>query len=102
MLQLEHWKTTSYARHMALGGFYSGATAALDDIVEHYTGMFGPIDDFSVKAAPVDDVVAYLRDEMDWIESNREELSGGSDAIGNLVDVLAAVYAKTIYLLGLK
>jgi ERCC4-related helicase len=98
----EHWKTDSYAAHVALGSFYSGATDAIDNIIESYQGLYGKIEDFEVKTEQVDDIVEFLSDEADWIDVNRDEITQGSANLGNLIDTLSCVYTKTIFLLGLK
>lgn len=98
----EHWKTTSYAAHMALGAFYDGVIDALDALVENYQGLYGSVTPETSSTAPGGDIPGYLQDEADWIESHRDEISNGSDCIGNLVDALTACYTKTIYLLTLR
>lgn len=98
----EHWKTKSYAAHVALGSFYDDVIEAIDAIVEAYQGQFAPIESFDVKTERVSDIAAYLQEECDWIEANRSEIANDSPCIENLVDTLTAVYCKTIFLLGLK
>ena len=98
----EHWKTKSYAAHVALGAFYSDVIDAIDAIVENYQGLYGDIEPFDVKTEKVSDILEYLVEEMDWIDSNRDDIANGSSNIGNLIDSLSAVYTKTIFLLGLK
>lgn len=98
----EHWKTKSYAAHVALGAFYDGVIESIDDIVEAYQGLYGDIEDFECKTRKIDDVASFLQGELDWIEENRAEICQGSDTIGNLIDGLAGIYAKTVFLLGLK
>lgn len=39
-LRLLHWKTDSYARHMAYGGTYSALDALIDSFVEFYQGKY--------------------------------------------------------------
>lgn len=98
---LEHWKTTSYAAHMALGAFYDNVITAVDAIVECYQGTYGKIE----PPTPFDatgDIMTILSTEADWIEAHRDMIANDNAHIGNLVDNLSAVYSKTIYLLGLK
>ena len=98
----EHWASKSYAAHIALGSFYDDVIEAVDSVIENYQGMFGPIDSFEVKAERVSDIRAYLIQEADWLESNLDELSQGSQSISNLIQTLISVYTRTIFLLGLK
>ena len=43
LAHLEHWKTKSYAQHMALNSFYDDVVDDIDSIVETYQGAFGLI-----------------------------------------------------------
>lgn len=93
---LEHFRTKSYAQHMALGEFYDGLIDAVDAVVEAYQGAFELIGEVPAPEH-FDFSVAHLRDEADWIEINRKEIAGESDAVANLVDAVTAVYLKAIY-----
>lgn len=92
-----HWASSSYLEHMALGEFYEDVIPAVDAVVEAYQGAFFKIDSFEVQTEPVVEVADYLRDESDWIESNRDAIANDSQAVAALVDVLVAVYLKCIY-----
>lgn len=99
----EHWRTSSYAQHVALGEFYGELPGAIDAIVEAYMGHVGKVD--SVPQAPAapaagEDLLQHLRDEADWLEESREELAAGSRAIENLIDSLTNLYQNCIYKLG--
>lgn len=99
----QHWKTTGYAQHIALNTFYDDVIEAMDAVVENYQGMFQVrIEPFEVQTEPVDDIEAYLTEEMDWVESHIDELSQGSPSIGNLIQSLISVYSKTLFMLSLK
>lgn len=100
-----HLNTRVYAQHMALGEFYEDLIEAVDAVVEAWQGMFGLIDADSFKTAEpkgndfdiTGSVIPHLRDESDWIEVNRDEIAGSSNAVANLVDGVTAVYLKAIY-----
>lgn len=95
---LAHLLSKSYSEHMALDEFYNGVIPAMDDLVECYIGAFGDdIKDLPVSKAGSDGMVEFLRDESDWLEVNRNEIANESQAVGNLVDTLNAVYLKAIY-----
>lgn len=93
----EHLRTKSYEQHVALGAFYEDVIEAADAAAEVYQGMFGIMDIPENPAPKVKDVTEYLRDEAEWIESNREIISGGANSVGNLVDNITAVYLKALY-----
>jgi len=99
---IHHWKTKSYAQHVCLGSFYSDVIEAVDAVVENYIGLYGDFEPETIDQPKVKDIIKYLSDEADWIEANRDEITQGSDSLGNLVDNLVTVYTKTIFLLGLK
>ena len=91
-----HLKTRSYAQHMALGEFYEGVIGAADAAVEAYQGMFGQVGEVPLMdRAPFS--IEGLRETADWLEVNRMEIAGESDAVANLVDGITAVYIKAIY-----
>lgn len=99
-----HWRTNSYAQHMALGSFYDDIVQAIDAVVEAHQGQFGLIDADDVSDVKTPKVFSpgsvyanYLRSEAEWIEANRELISSGSSAIGNLVDSLTAIYLAAAY-----
>lgn len=92
-----HWKTGSYAEHVALGEFYDGVIDSIDEIIEVYQGEFGLIDNFTVTVPPVGNISAWLQTDADWIAGNRDNLAAGSDAVKNLIDGLVAVYRRAIY-----
>ena len=98
---MRHLGATSYAQHMALGAFYDAIIPAVDAIAETWMGLGNPkIEDFAVgamKPAKMNDTAEYLQAEADWLEENREELSMGNSAIGNLIDNLTGLYLGCVY-----
>lgn len=95
---LAHWKTKSYAQHMALGDFYDQIVDDLDAIVECYQGVFGLVGDVPYNQAPSKvSIIQFLEGEAAWIEENVEAISGDNCAVENLIDGLAGTYRTTIY-----
>ena len=97
-----HWKTTRYAEHVALGSFYDDLVSSIDEIVEVYQGQFGLVGGLPGVPSVGEDITEHIRDEGDWIETNRDELSNGSACLGSMIDNLSALYCKTYYLLSLR
>lgn len=93
----EHWRTNSYAQHVALNDFYDAVVDQIDEIVECTQGQFGLVGDFQVETSPVSNITTWLQSEMDWIANNRDDLSQGNNSIANLIDGLVAIYQRTIY-----
>ena len=95
---LEHWLESSGYRHEALAGFYAGVIDALDSLVEKRIALLRELPgDIDAAPAKYSNFLDYLQEEADWIETNRDELSGESQAIGALVDDLVAVYLELIF-----
>lgn len=95
---IEHWKTTSYAQHMALGAFYDAVIDHIDGIVEAYQGAFdlvkvGTLD----RQPPVGDIIKYLEDDMEWINRNRIAITRGLPSLDNLLQGLEDSYLTTLY-----
>jgi hypothetical protein len=94
-----HWKTTSYAEHMALGAFYEGILVPLDAFVEQYQGQFNqrlevPLGDNDFEG----DISEILDQQLMWIEKNRQEICPKNEtALNNVLDEIAALYQSTLY-----
>jgi hypothetical protein len=89
-----HWKTDSFAQHAALGDFYDEIIGSLDKYVEAHQGLFGIVGKLQ---ADVPDITSTLRDDLVWLNENRNEVSHGVPALENIFDELTGIYLKTIY-----
>lgn len=96
---LAHWRTKSYAQHVALGSFYDNIVDATDKLVEAYMGATGKVvGEIEIPASkPVKDILKHLTDEAVWIDENRSEIAGGISALENIVDEITGIYLSTIY-----
>ena len=97
---LEHWRTKSYAKHKALGGFYESAIDLIDDLVEAYQGNFGIIGKIKYEEEYDDskvDCVKCLTEDVTWIAEHRSHIAQDVDALENIVDEITALYLKTLY-----
>lgn len=95
---IEHWKTDSFARHMALGDFYAGVIEKIDGIVEAYQGAFdlvkvGTLD----RQPPAGDIIKLLEDDMEWIAKNRMSICRGLPSLDNMLQDLEGLYLSTLY-----
>lgn len=94
----EHFRTPSYARHMALGAFYEALPGAVDDLVEAYQGMFDLVGDFDVKLdAGKYDIELQMQDDIDWLQATRDDTCQEDPSLLNLLDVIVSLYQKTLY-----
>ena len=92
-----HLNTRSYAKHKALGGFYSRVIDLTDDLVETYQGRHGLIGPITLHSAEkTGNVVEFLEDSLKKIEKGREEF-GDDTAIQNIVDEIVGLYLKSLY-----
>lgn len=101
-VHIEHWRTLNQARHEATGVFYDAVIDSLDPLVETWIATFGELAEADLTAEAIDDLDEHLKEEADWIEVNRGEISADSDAIANLVDALVKVYRDLIFQLRLN
>ena len=92
-----HWKTKSYAEHMALGDFYDALVDKIDDVVEMYQGAFDKIGAVETEPVVGKDLIKHLQTEARWINDNRESISGDICALENQLDELAGLYLSTLY-----
>ena len=89
-----HWKTNSYAAHKALGSYYDGVIDALDDYVEAHQGTFGIVGKID---GDVPNITKVIRDEIVWLNENREKIAKNVPALENLLDALTDLHMKTLY-----
>lgn len=94
---LAHWRTKSFAQHMALGDFYDGVIDLLDTLVEAYQGNFGIIGKVKYETEEYDDCVKCLTEQVTWIANHRSQIAQEVDALENIVDEITGLYLKTLY-----
>ena len=100
-----HWKTKSYAEHMALGDFYDDVIEAVDSFVEKYQAAFGLVnflkeekdDEEEEKEGFDGDILAHLQDDVKWINKNRSQICREVAPLENYLDELVGTYLQTIY-----
>jgi hypothetical protein len=108
-VRIMHWQTDSHAAHKALGKFYEGFDALVDEFVETYSGKYGnPKIDSPIEITLVDinriDPESYLGEVSQFIHGKfSEKINGEKDSdLANLRDEMLALANKTRYLLRLK
>lgn len=99
-----HWRTTSYAEHMALGAFYDALVPLIDQFVEQYQGAMRARLDVPLADNEFDgEIEEILEQQMAWIEDNRTSICPRDEtALHNVIDEIVGLYQKTIYLLSLE
>jgi hypothetical protein len=94
-----HWKTTSYAQHVALQQFYESVLARLDEFVEQYQGRYDELLDVPLADNEFEGAIADVLDQqLAWVEDNREKICPREEsALHNVIDEIVAIYQSTLY-----
>lgn len=94
-----HLNTRSYAKHVALQGFYEGVVGLADDFAEAYQGRHGLIGPITLMSAKkTSNVIEFLQDQLAEIDANRYKFCEKDEtAIQNIIDEIVALYLSTLY-----
>jgi hypothetical protein len=94
-----HLNTRSYAKHKALQKFYEEIVELADDFAEAYQGKYNLIGPISLmNANKTSNIVEFLQDQVDGIESARYEVCKESEtALQNIIDDIVGLYLSTLY-----
>ncbi len=94
-----HLNTRSYAKHVALQGFYEGVVGLADDFAEAYQGRHGLIGPITLMSAKkTSNVVEFLQDQLAEIEANRYKFCEKDEtSIQNIIDEIVSLYESTLY-----
>lgn len=106
-LKFFHWQTKIYAKHIALGELFDGATELVDDFTETAMGKYGRIDvsGLSYDFVNISDanVITAIDDMIEKSINLTNVVDAAKDTdLLNLRDELMAKCNKTKYLLTLK
>lgn len=92
-----HFRTKSYAEHMALGAFYEALPDLVDRLTESIQGLTGQLLDFPADYyAPADTPQQELADLMDYVKENRQAMPSDSE-VQNIIDEIADLINTTAY-----
>lgn len=103
-LHLLHWKTMSYAEHMALGGLYEYIQTFRDDLIEKLMGYTNTrVSSVTIKALNSDVSSIVVVNELLNYASNLKKYGEQNSYhdVCNLADALSGEAAKVKYLLTL-
>lgn len=94
-----HLNTRSFAKHMALQGFYEGIVPLADNLAEAYQGRHGLIGPISLQSArKTGNIIEFLQDQLDEIEATRYDVVDKKDtALHNIIDEIVGLYLSTLY-----
>ena len=93
-----HLQATSYAVHMALGGYYDAIGGLVDGYVENYQGIYGILKGYvpSKSFFEDDDALKYMEELSKFVKDNRDELPEDTE-LNNTVDEILTLIHSTIY-----
>ncbi|NBX48575.1 hypothetical protein EBT25_01315 [bacterium] len=99
-----HLKTLSFAEHKTLNEFYDGIIPLADDFAQQYMGRYGMrIDVPYVTNKYKGTVSEVLRQQMEWIEANRQQIVPRTEtALQNKIDEVVGFYQNILYQLTLQ
>lgn len=94
-----HLSTRSYAKHKALGKFYTGLIDLADKFAEAYQGRHGLIGTIELQSADnAKNIVSFLENSLKEIEDMRYKVCGRDDTpLQNIIDEIAGLYLATLY-----
>lgn len=94
-----HLNTRSYAKHVALNGFYDGVIDLADKFAEAYQGRYGLIGPISLMSAKKStNVTDFIEGSLADIEEMRYKLCEKEEtALQNIIDEIVGLYLSTIY-----
>jgi hypothetical protein len=94
-----HLNTRSYAKHKALGHFYTKIIDLADNLAEMYQGRHGLIGPITLHSAEkTANVVEFLEDSLKKLEDMRYKVCDRDDtAIQNTIDEIIGLYLSTLY-----
>ena len=95
VIHLAHLKTTSYATHQALSGYYDGILDHIDSIVEALQGYEGRLFNLSIPSAQAEDPITHLSGIktllLAWRENTKIEF------LKNQIDECSTLVSSTLY-----
>lgn len=94
-----HLNTRSYAKHVALQGFYEGIIDLADKFAEAYQGKYGLIGGINLQPAKkTSNIVEFLQEQADEIEANRYKVVDKEcTPLQNIIDEIMGLYYGTLY-----
>ena len=99
VFHLQTKSQSSFAEHMALGGYYDEIGDKLDSLIESYQGKYDIVKGY--KSFPFDDykscdqLITYFKELADMISKNRKSIK--ESYIQNQIDGIEELIYSTLY-----
>jgi len=94
-----HLNTRSYAKHVALNGFYDGVVDLADKFAEAYQGKYGLIGPIALMSAKkTNNIVEFLEGQVDELTEMRYKVvDKDCTPLQNIIDEIMGLYYSTLY-----
>lgn len=99
MFHLQTKSQSSFAEHMALGGYYDEIGDKLDSLIESYQGKYDIVKGY--KSYPFDDyknveqLISYFKELVDMVTTNRKSIK--ESYLQNQIDGIEELIYSTLY-----
>jgi hypothetical protein len=99
MFHLQTKSQSSFAEHMALGGYYDEIGDKLDSLIESYQGKYNIVKGY--KSYPFDDyknveqLISYFKELVDMVTTNRKSIK--ESYLQNQIDGIEELIYSTLY-----
>jgi len=99
MFHLQTKSQSSFAEHMALGGYYDEIGDKLDSLIESYQGKYDIVKGY--KSYPFDDyksaeqLISYFKELVDMVGTNRKSIK--ESYLQNQIDGIEELIYSTLY-----
>jgi len=104
-IQLFHWQTFSYPKHVASGNLYTILDDKIDSFVEAYMGKYSrPLGSFKIKIRDYidDSAEELLHNSLDIVKFIRSHLDKKDTDLFNILDEIDGALHKSLYLFTLN
>jgi hypothetical protein len=94
-VHLTHLSINSYAKHVALGDYYSELLELTDELIETYQRVYGKQVITIPQSKAVNDISDFLKSFCKTMDSNRGQIK--ETFLQNIIDEIFAITYRTIY-----
>lgn len=113
-LKINHWQTSSYSQHVAIGNLYDVLTPLMDQFIETLQGqlperiMFKKVESIDINNQTDKDIKKILQISAKWLQNElpkillRDESLTMNTDLKNIVDEMLGEINKTLFLLTLS
>lgn len=95
-IHIQHFKTTSYAKHMALDTLYKDIIELVDSLVESWQGKYGIISGYTpIEIHEELDAVEYLKYKLEYVTEFRK--TNKDSYILSQLDIIEELIYSSLY-----